>query len=159
MTRTGEDVFGKEFQREFLTTIAFRQVDSFQFADYASAFQEDFARNVVITPQMDEKAVMGIQENIAALERYGLNAEDGILGAMRAFQLLNQEQQAVFREQLAPILGEQTVEVIARGSESLPRITQQVDAILMSERSLTDAAQNVATTWSGVWGRIGITGS
>ena len=77
---------------------------------------------------------------------------------MRAFQLLNQEQQAVFREQLAPILGEQTVEVIARGSESLPRITQQVDAILMSERSLTDAAQNVATTWSGVWGRIGITG-
>ena len=96
--------------------------------------------------------------NIKALERYGLNAEDGILGAMRAFQLLSQEQQAVFREQLAPILGEQTVEVIARGSESLPRITQQVDAILMSERSLTDAAQNVATTWSGVWGRIGITG-
>ena len=108
---------------------------------------------------MDEKAVMGIQENIAALERYGLRAEDGILGAMRAFQLLNQEQQAVFREQLAPILSEQTVEVIARGSESLPRITQQVDAILTSERSLTDAAQNVATTWSGVWGRIGITGS
>ena len=77
---------------------------------------------------------------------------------MRIFQDLTAEQQAVFREELSPILGEMTVEVIARGSEALPRITEQVDNILASERSLQDAAQGVASTWSGVWGRIGVVG-
>ena len=158
MQRTGEDVFGEGFQREFLTTIAFRQVDSFQFADYSAAFQEDFARSVVITPEMETEDLEKAQENIRLLERHALNAEDGILGAMRVFQELSDEQQALFREQLAPVLGEQTIEVIARGSEALPRITEQVDNILASERSLQDAALGVAETWSGVWGRIGVTG-
>ena len=156
--RTGEDVFGENFQREFLTTIAFRQVDSFQFGDYAAAFQEDFARSVVITPTMDLKETMKVGENIQVLERYGLSAEDGILGAMRAFQALGDEQRAVFREQLAPVLGEQTIEVIARGSEALPRISEQVENILGTSLSLEDAASGVAQTWSGVWGRIGVTG-
>ena len=158
LKRTGEDVFGDTFQREFLTTIAFRQVDSFQFADYSAAFQEDFARSIVITPKMETKDIEKAQENIRLLERHALRAEDGILGAMRVFQQLTAEQQAAFREQLAPVLGEQTIEVIARGSEALPRISEQVDKILASERSLQDAALGVATTWSGVWGRIGVTG-
>ena len=51
VSRTGEDVFGENFQREFLTTIAFRQVDSFQFADYAAAFEEEFGRAVTAAPQ------------------------------------------------------------------------------------------------------------
>ena len=156
--RTGEDVFGQNFQREFLTTIAFRQVDSFQFADYAQAFQEDLSRSVVITQSMDIKELAKVQENLKILERHAIRAEDGILGAMRIFQHLTAEQQAVFREELSPILGEMTVEVIARGSEVLPRITEQVDNILASERSLQDAAQGVASTWSGVWGRIGVVG-
>ena len=158
MQRTGEDVFGEGFQREFLTTIAFRQVDSFQFADYSAAFQEDFERSTVITMEMETDDLAKAQENVRLLERYSLRAEDGILGAMRVFQELSDEQQALFREQLAPVLGEQTVEVIARGSEALPRISEQVDNILASERSLQDAALGVAETWSGVWRRIGVTG-
>ena len=156
--RTGEDVFGQNFQREFLTTIAFRQVDSFQFADYAQAFQEDLSRSVVITPSMEIKELAKVQENLKLLERHAIRAEDGILGAMQIFQDLTVEQRAVFREDLAPILGEMTVEVIARGSEALPRITEQVDNILASEQSLQDAAQGIASTWSGVWGRIGVVG-
>ena len=156
--RTGEDVFGEGFQREFITTLAFKQVDSFQFADYAEAFQEDFARAVVVTPTMDVKEIMKAGENIAVLEQYGLSAEDGILGAMQAFQSLGDEQQAAFREQLAPVLGEQTIEVIARGSEALPQITQQVDQILGDSKGLTESAKEVASTWSSVWGRIGKTG-
>ena len=163
VSRTGEDVFGENFQREFLTTIAFRQVDSFQFADYAAAFEEEFGRAVTAAPQIDLKdslkETMRVGENLAILERFGLRAEDGILGAMRAFQLLTDTQRSIFREQLSPVLGEETVEIIGRGSEALPRITQQVDAILNSERGLTDAADAVATTWSGVWQRIGITGT
>ncbi len=162
VSRTGEDVFGENFQREFLTTIAFRQVDSFQFADYAAAFEEEFGRAVTAAPQVDLKdaltETMRVGENLAILERFGLRAEDGILGAMRAFQQLSDTQRSIFREQLSPVLGEETVEIIGRGSEALPRITQQVDAILMSERGLTDAAEEVAETWSGVWSRIGITG-
>ena len=163
VSRTGEDVFGENFQREFLTTIAFRQVDSFQFADYAAAFEEEFGRAVTAAPQVDLKdalaETMRVGENLAILKRFGLRAEDGILGAMRAFQQLSDTQRSIFREQLSPVLGEETVEIIGRGSEALPRITQQVDAILMSERGLTDAAEGVADTWSGVWGRIGITGT
>ena len=157
--RTGEDIFGKNFQKELLTILSFRQLDSVQLGDYTEVFQEEFARSIVITPQMDSDAIKDVRENIKSLERFGIRAEDGILGAMEAFRGLNKEQQAAFREQLSPILSEGAVEVIARGAAALPEITQQVDAILTSERSLTDAAQNVATTWSGVWGRIGITGS
>ena len=78
--RTGEDVFGQNFQREFLTTIAFRQVDSFQFADYAQAFQEDLSRSVVITPSMEIKEIAKVQDNLKLLERHAIRAEDGILG-------------------------------------------------------------------------------
>ena len=35
-----------------------------------------------------------------------------------------------FRLELSPILGEQTVEVIARGSEALDRINEQVSTIM-----------------------------
>ena len=163
VSRTGEDIFGENFQREFLTTIAFRQVDSFQFADYAAEFEEEFGRAVTAAPQIDLKdslkETMRVGENLAVLERFGLRAEDGILGAMRAFQELNDTQRSIFLEQLSPVLGEETVKIISRGSESLPRITQQVEAVLESQRSLTDAADDVRTTWSFVWQQIGRTGT
>ena len=55
---------------------------------------------------------------------------------MRAFQQLSDTQRSIFREQLSPVLGEETVEIIGRGSEALPRITQQVDAMLMSRKGI-----------------------
>lgn len=149
--RTGEDIFGENFQREFLTTIAFRQVDSFEFADHAQAFQEEFARSTVPTPQMEIKDIKKSQENLLTLQRYGLRAEDGILGAMQAFQALDAQRQSAFREDISPILGEHTVEVIARGSEALSQVTQQVDAALDSEQTLSETARQVTSSWSAQW--------
>ena len=40
LRRQGEEIGDQTFQRRFLTTVAFRQVDSFQFADHARAFEE-----------------------------------------------------------------------------------------------------------------------
>ena len=165
--RTGEGILGENFQREFLTTISFRQLDSIQFADYAANFQKEFDQAIsvpspTITPGMDISEIKKAQkehkaalDNLKLLEKYGLKAEDGILGAMRAFQALNKDQQVSFQKQLEPILGDETVEVIARGSESLPRITQQVQMILDSDLSLEESAEMMTDTWSGAWRSIG----
>ena len=157
--RTGEDVFGENFQREFLTTIAFRQVDSFQFADYATAFKEEIERAVLITPEMDAKEITKAQDSLATLEKWGIRAEDGLVGAMQIYQQLSEADRVQFVTELEPVLTAMPAEVIARGSEALPQVTQQVEAILSSERSLTDAAEDVANTWSGIWGRIGTVGT
>ena len=155
--RTGEDVFGQNFQREFLTTIAFRQVDSFQFADYAQAFQEEISRATLITPNMELKDVKIAQENIAALEKWGIRAEDGIVGAMRAYQQLNDQDRLAFFADIEPVLTAMPAEVIARGSEALPQITAQVNAI-MERGNIAADAQEMVDTWSGAWGRIGVIG-
>ena len=155
MQRTGEDVFGDAFQREFLTTIAFRQVDSFQFADYAAAFQEEIQRAVLITPEMDTKAIKQAQESIRTLAKWGIRAEDGLVGAMQVYQELSQADRVQFFTELEPVLTSMPAEVIARGSEALPRIQQQVDLILDSTVSMGDAAEEITNSWSGAWGRIG----
>lgn len=157
--RTGEDVFGENFQREFLTTIAFKQVDSFQFGDYATAFKEEIERAVLITPEMDAKEITKAQDSLATLEKWGIRAEDGLVGAMQIYQQLSEADRVQFVTELEPVLTAMPAEVIARGSEALPQVTQQVEAILSSERSLTDAAEDVANTWSGIWGRIGTVGT
>ena len=155
--RTGEDVFGEAFQREFLTTLSFRQVDSFQFADHAEAFQTEFDRATVVTTEMDSKELLKAQDNLRLLQKYGLSAEDGIQGAMDVFQQLSSADQAAFQQELSPIIGEQTIEVIARGSEALPRIREQVDAILQSGLKLDEAAELMSNTWSGMWRSLGFT--
>ena len=153
--RTGEDVSGENFQREFLTTIAFRQVDSFQFADYAQAFQEEIGRATLISPEMDAKAIEKAQTSIATLEKWGIRAEDGILGAMQVYQELSDAQRVEFFTELEPVLTAMPAEVIARGSEVLPEITAQVNAIMESDRTLKDAAKETRNTWSATWEDIG----
>ena len=166
--RTGENIFGENFKRELVTALSFKSVESFEFSDHAQAFQEGFAEASNI-PALDislptaelkaaQKEIAEAGDNLKLLGKYGLDAEDGILGAMRVFQDLSDEQQAAFRKDLAPIFGSQTVEVISRGSEALPQITQQVDQILGDTKGLTESADEVASTWSSVWGRIGKTG-
>ena len=158
MQRTGEDIFGENLQRELLTTLVFRQVDSFQLADHLAAYQEEYGRAIVITPEMSLKEIEKAQENLQLLSKFGLDAEKDLIGAMRVFQGLSAEQQSVFREQLSPVLGEQTVEVIARGSAALGQVDQQVTMSvekLQGEGSLSKAADKVKSTWSAAWGRIG----
>ena len=159
MSRTGEDVFGENFQREFLTTIAFRQVDSFQFADYATAFQEEFDRATFKGPNMDIKDIAKAQQNIATLEKWGLRAEEGIIGAMKVYQKLGEQERVQFFTEIEPILTAMPAEVIARGSEALPRIEQQVETIMTSTAGTDAAAQQLSASWSGVWGRIGTVGT
>ena len=157
--RVGEDVFGENFQREFLTTIAFRQVDSFQFADYAAAFKEEVERAVLITPEMDTKAILKAQEAVKALAKWGIRAEDGLVGAMRVYQELGEVDRVQFFTELEPVLTAMPAEVIARGSEALPQVEQQVNMILNSEVSMSDAAESVASSWSGAWSRVGVISS
>ena len=157
--RVGTDLDSEAFQREFLTTLAFRQVDSFEFADHAQAFNEEFARSTIITPEMDLKEVEEAQENLKTLLRFDLTPDDDILSAMRKFQKLMPDEQAAFREELSPILGEQTVEVIARGSEALPEITQQVDAMMSDANSLAGVSAEILSSWSATWTRIGNIGA
>ena len=154
--RTGEDVFGENFQREFLTTIAFKQVDSFQFADYATAFKEEIERAILITPEMDAKEITKAQDSLAALEKWGIRAEDGLVGAMQIYQQLSEADRVQFVTELEPVLTAMPAEVIARGSEALPQVTAQVDAILASNKTLKDAADDVKSRWSTTWERIGI---
>ena len=153
---TGEDVFGENFQREFLTTIAFKQVDSFQFADYATAFKEEIERAVLITPEMDAKEITKAQDSLATLEKWGIRAEDGLVGAMQIYQQLSEADRVQFVTELEPVLTAMPAEVIARGSEALPQVTAQVDAILASKKTLKDAADDVKSRWSTTWERIGI---
>ena len=154
--RVGNDLMDANFQREFLTTIAFRQVDSFQFADYAQAFTEEFDRSIFMSPDMDTKSIEKAQEALSSLQKFGLSAEQGILGAMRAYRQLSEIEKVGFIEELAPVLGEMTVEVITRGSAALPQIEQQVNAILAMQNTLESSAEMMNSTWSGLWGRIGI---
>lgn len=155
--RTGEDVFGQNFQREFLTTIAFKQVDSFQYADYATAFKEEIDRAVQITPEMDTKAIGKAQDAMKTLAKWGIRAEDGLVGAMQVYQSLGKSEQVQFFTELEPILTAMPAEVIARGSEALPQVQHQVDMILNSNVNMSDAAKEMANTWSRQWKRIGIT--
>lgn len=155
-TRTGEDVFGENFQREFLTTIAFKQVDSFQYADYATAFQEEIERAVLIKPEMDTKAIGKAQDAIKTLAKWGIRAEDGLSGAMQVYRSLGKSEQVQFFTELEPILTAMPAEVIARGSEALPQVQHQVDMILNSDVNMSEAAKNMANTWSRQWQRIGI---
>lgn len=159
MQRTGEDVFGENFQREFLTTIAFRQVDSFQFADYAQAYQEEFQRATLITPEMDLKDIEKAQTATRTLAKWGLQLEDGLVGAMRVYQSLGEQERVQFFTELEPVLTAMPAEVIARGSEALPRVEAQVDRILTTTDQTGDAARELAASWSGVWGRVGTIGT
>ena len=152
--RTGEDVFGENFQREFLTTIAFKQTDSFQYADYAASFDEEIKRAVKITPEMDTKEIDKAQDAIRALAKWGIRAEDGLVGAMEVYQQLNEADKVAFFTELEPVLTAMPAEVIARGSEVLPEITQQVNTILNSDVSMSDAAADMKDQWSDQWIRM-----
>ena len=157
--RVGTDLDSEAFQREFFQTLAFKQVDSFEIADHAQAFQEELARSTVITPDMDFKEVMKAQENLETLLKFDITPDDDIYSAMRAFEKLTPEMQAAFREELSPILGEQTVEVIARGSEVLQEITKRVYAMISDANSLKDVSEEILTSWSHTWRRIGTIGT
>ena len=156
--RVGTDIDADTFQREFLTTIAFRQVDSFQFADYAAAFQEEIERAVIISPEMDVKDIIKAQQSIQTLEKWGIRAEDGLVGAMRVYQQLSDADQVQFFTELEPILTAMPAEVIARGSEVLPQIDAQVNMALGQTSTLGDAADTMLQTWSSTWRRIGVIG-
>ena len=153
--RVGTDLASEDFQREFLTTIAFRQVDSFQFADYAAAFKEEIERATFISPDMDLKDIEKAQKAIAALEKYGIRAEDGLTGAMRVYQNLSEIERVAFFQELEPVLTAMPAEVIARGSEALPQIEAQVNMALGNAGGLSDAADDMLSSWSATWGRIG----
>ena len=156
--RVGTDVDSDAFQREFLTTIAFRQVDSFQFADYAAAFKEEIDRATLISPEMDVKAILKAQNAIQTLEKYGIRAEDGLVGAMRVYQQLNEVERVAFFQELEPVLTAMPAEVIARGSEALPNIEAQVNMALGDTGTLSEASGEMLESWSATWGRIGTTG-
>ena len=157
--RVGTDLDSEAFQREFLTTIAFRQVDSFQFADYAAAFKEEIERATFISPEMDAKAILKAQAALSALEKYGIRAEDGLAGAMRVYQGLSEVERVAFFQELEPVLTAMPAEVIARGSEALPQIEQQVNLALGDTGTLADASGEVLSSWSATWGRIGTIGT
>ena len=167
----GAGIADEIFQREFLTTIAFRQLDSEQFGDAAEIFQEAFAEKTNLkeitpaelinmsTPELKafQKEQQKIKDNLQVLEKYGLKAEDGLRGTMEVFNQLNAEQKLAFRRDLVPIITGSTLDAITRGSEALPRINAQVEAILESGLNLDEASEMMSNTWSGMWKTIGFT--
>lgn len=157
--RVGTDLESENFQREFLTTIAFRQVDSFQFADYAAAFKEEIERATFISPEMDFKEIEKATKAIAALEKYGIRAEDGLTGAMRVYQNLSEVERVAFFTELEPVLTAMPAEVIARGSEALPQIEQQVELALDASGKLAETMDAIEAPWSRTWQRIGTIGA
>ena len=80
----------------------FKQVDSFQFADYATAFKEEIERAVLITPEMDAKEITKAQDSLATLEKWGIRAEDGLVGAMQIYQQLSEADRVQFVTELEP---------------------------------------------------------
>ena len=154
MARMGGDIFSETVQREIVTTVSFQQVDSFQLADYSQVFQEDLARAVTITPDMNLQDIEKAQQAIATLDKWGISAEKGLQGAMDVFMGLSKEQQDVFRVELDPVLGTQVVEIVERGSHAYKQVLKQTDAVFASTKSLADAAGEVQARWSTTWAKI-----
>ena len=155
--RTGVDIFGANFQKEFVQNIVFRGMDSFQFSDHAAVFADEIGKATVgiDTSTMDTKEIAKVQENIALLSKYGINAEKGIIGAMEAYRNLSKEQQDAFRVDLEPVLSAAVVETIWRGSKELDNVNAEVNKIIGSSQDLSKAAKDARSTWSATWKDIG----
>ena len=157
--RTGQDVFGEAFQREFLTTIGFRQVDSFQYGDYSPMFQEEINLRTNIIPGMKDKELEKALSNMRALEKYGIRAEEGLVGAMSVYRQLSEEQRKTFAVELEPALGPQLVEIITRaGTDAYGDVVKQLEKILGLDLNMEKEADKISSTWSIMWERIGDTG-